>query len=675
MPITVPGSPFAVNPTGGRTVQMGLHAAPEVRNTAANGIAQVQESFSKAEQVFQDEFDRTRVMDLTNKLEQSRIDLRDNPETGYKSLLGDNALTRPNGRSLQEEVQSNFRASFDEIRKQAGNARQRAALEDVYRRMSIQVDRDVATHVAHEFEVKRAAVEEETLRLSVLEATSDDPETAMSGEAAVRAQLAALEKRAGVPVDKSKVLGGIHLGRVERMADAGDPETARAYLEKNQGEMTPSGLERARSIVRRADNAAALERDYNTILSEHPDDRRAAMAAARKAPAAYRKQLEADVRSYFVEKEAAEKREAAEREQAAMDYFYTYGTMPPPSLMEGVSKKTEYWLKTQVGKGSPSARAAQAAEEKRQELRKKSPVEAAQVEGAFGFTPINDWAQKGAFDQLARRAAQAPSMMAAWDIPSAPLLSPDEVSGLTSMLDQSDPRTQERLLTGIAAAVEGAGVDLSDGWDPSATMADQLAGKYGTAFLLASDNEARAAGAVRLYLRGKVGISEKRAELTGLDSSANGRGTFAANLDGLYDDERTRSAVLDAVVGVAAGLALERGASVWSGQDVDQAFRVVVGDIEDYNGRKVALRGVTMSDLATRVRQLRATYSDEHLRDEICARLPNGQTLTGAQVAAALPRAPLVPSRTGRDNCFQVMIGETLLLTDDGKPFEVEVYR
>lgn len=675
MPITVPGSPFAVNPTGGRTVQMGLHAAPEVRNTAANGIAQVQESFTKAEQAFQDEFDRTRVMDLTNQLEKTRMDLRDNPETGYKTLKGDNALTRPNGRSLQEEVQSNFRASFDEIRKQAGNARQRAALEDVYRNMSGQIDRDVGAHVAQEFEVKRAAVEEETLRLSVLEATSDDPETAMSGEAAVRAQLAAYEKRAGVPVDKSKVLGGIHLGRIERMADGGDPVTARAYLEKNQTEMTPSGLERARSVVKRAEDAAALERAYGTIIAEHPDDRRAAMAAARKAPAAYRKQLESDVRTYFIEKETAEKREREARDQAAQDYFYTYGTMPPPSLMEGVSKKTEYWIKTQVGKGSPSALAAQKAEEKRMELRKKSPVEAAVAEGAFGYSPINDWSQKGAFDQLARRTAQAPSMMATWGIQRAPLLSPDEVSGLTSMLDQSDPRTQERLLTGIAAAVDGAGSDPADGWDAAATMAEQLGGKYGTAYLLASDNEARTAGAARLYLRGKVGLSEKRSELTGLDSSANGRGTFAANLDGLYDDERTRGAVLDAVVGVAAGLALERGASVWSSADVDRAFEVVVGDIEDYNGRKVALRGVSMSDLATRVRQVRSTYSDERLRDEICARLPNGQTLTGAEVAAALPRAPLIPSRSGRDNSFQVLIGETLLLTEDGKPFEIEVYR
>ena len=184
-------------------------------------------------------------MDLTNKLEQSRIDLRDNPETGYKSLLGDNALTRPSGNSLQEEVQASFRASFDQLRSQAGNARQRAALEDVYRRMSAQVDRDVATHVAHEFEVKRAAVEATAIKMisPTRRATIRKPPRTDEDAPARGRGHREEEGRPGRPSGDDE--SGSY-GSPLRIADEEmDTQKARAYLEANRAEIDPDDLIKA----------------------------------------------------------------------------------------------------------------------------------------------------------------------------------------------------------------------------------------------------------------------------------------------------------------------------------------------------------------------------------------------------------------------------------------------
>lgn len=343
MPITVPGSPFAVNQTGGHTVQMGLHAAPEVQNSAANGIAQVQESFTKAEQAFQDEFDRTRVMDLTNKLEQSRIDLRDNPETGYRALQGDNALTRPNGRSLQEEVQSNFRASFDEIRKQAGNARQRAALEDVYRRMSIQVDRDVATHVAHEFEVKRAAVESTTIKMIYANASSADPETAEDGMRTLRIAAAAIAKRKGVPLDLQKTMSPVHMVHLSRIADEEmDTQKARAYLEANRAEIDPDDLIKAEKVVRSLENDDKAEAEASRIVSES-DSYGAALMAAESLPRDIRSKARANIAKYYAAKERVD-RERLRSLKIEAERYAADGNAIPATIRVELDELDPGWL-------------------------------------------------------------------------------------------------------------------------------------------------------------------------------------------------------------------------------------------------------------------------------------------------------------------------------------------
>lgn len=343
MPITVPGSPFAVNPTGGRTVQMGLHAAPEVQNSAANGIAQVQESFSKAEQAFQDEFDRTRVMDLTNKLEQSRIDLRDNPETGYKSLLGDNALTRPSGKSLQEEVQASFRASFDQLRSQAGNARQRAALEDVYRRMSAQVDRDVATHVAHEFEVKRAAVEATAIKMIYANATSDDPQTAEDGMRTLRLAAAGIAKRKGVPVDLQATMSPVHMVHLSRIADEEmDTQKARAYLEANRAEIDPDDLIKAEKVVKSLEDDDRAEAEASRIVSES-DSYGAALIAAESLPRDIRSKARANIAKHYAAKERVD-RERLRSLKIEAERYAADGNAIPATIRVELDELDPAWL-------------------------------------------------------------------------------------------------------------------------------------------------------------------------------------------------------------------------------------------------------------------------------------------------------------------------------------------
>lgn len=96
MPINVP-NPYsvgvAITPAGNRAV--GLQAAPETRynkNRLAADLMEQGKEFVKKLDEWQSQIDVTRGKDLINQLEESRIDLRTNPETGYSTLQGVNAL-------------------------------------------------------------------------------------------------------------------------------------------------------------------------------------------------------------------------------------------------------------------------------------------------------------------------------------------------------------------------------------------------------------------------------------------------------------------------------------------------------------------------------------------------------------------------------------------------------
>lgn len=662
MPITVPGNPFGADVRVGTTVPVGLHSAPEAQNSASKAFQSLVADADKLFTQWQEQVDKTRVIDMTNDLESYRMDLRDNLETGYTRLKGKNALERPNGVSLREEIGGKLKERYDELRKNA-TPRQRLMLESVYKNMSAKNDAEVSRYLVGEFESYQAATEQNTLKLAAQKAMSEDQADAAEGLIAVKALTAQIAARNGIPYDASATMGKIHSMQVGHRLDAGDVAGARAYFEANKDDMDALSRDRAGESIKRGERQLQQESEYQRIVSSYADDRSAGLAEARKAPTEYRSSLVASVRSFYEDKARAEREDVAERESRAYEYILQTGAMPPATMLDGLSAKTIMSMESRVRTRSNSSARTN---DRALRARKETPVDQAIKEGVYGVTSIAEWTDSNSYEALAARVERLPIINQSWHVSKQQVLSSSEVTSLKVALSGSDPLTQGRMLARLASSVADS---HEDGFDATRVLADQL-GEWASPFLLAADATTASLDAPRLYAVGRTALKEKRPNVSNLSNATIGIPAYASELDGIYDDPTTREIVLDCVENVAAGLSVERGAYAGK-KDIERAFEIVVGKIYPYNGGKVALRGgLDLDDVETTVRAAKKRLAGSS--SEV-ARLPNGRRITGDELSKILPTARFIPSNTGRDNVFSVVAGETLILNIDGSPYEVEV--
>ena len=241
----------------------------------------------------------------------------------------------------------------------------------------------------------------------------------------------------------------------------------------------------------------------------------------------------------------------------------------------------------------------------------------------------------------------------------AKIFSSEEVSRLKMKIDGLGARDKATFLAQVAdaAGVNGIGIVMR-----------QLGNEYATGFLLSADPSMRANGVPENYFLGKAGIAEKQTKVGIVTSPSTGIPLKVEALNGLIDNPVVREKVVDSITAVAAGKVMS-GTS--AGEAMTQAMTEIVGEIYDYNGRKVALKdGVRLSDLEDAVRS--NVRSFERLKG-VVAKLPNGMPLTGEQVAKLLPDAELRMSTTGEDNTFDVVLSNgQKLIQSDGSPFTIK---
>ena len=663
MPINVP-NPYsvgvAITPAGNRAA--GLQAAPETRynkNRLSADLMEQGKEFVKKLDEWQSQIDVTRGKDLINQLEESRIDLRTNPETGYMKLEGDNALTRPSGKSLQEEVSESFRTKYDEIRAKASTPRQRQIVDEYYQAASQKLGQDVGSWVVKQQDFYDKEVNTRLLETAVRKAMSDDPDEQRDGEFVIRDLLAKKAKREGVPQDVARYMGPIHLHRVSGMADGYDIDGANAYLERYKEEMTPEGYERAKAMIGGAKDQRDIEAATNSIVAGYGSEREA-MEAVKQYPRAIRDRIRSNIREHFAVVAREERLREKEAKEAAWGYVRTEGKMPPASLLEDVDESA---IRSMEGYLDRKGRAAQREKEKLERLRKKDPVGASIQEGDFGYTAITDWTKPTIVDELGKRASNYENMRESYGSKAPTILSSDEVASLKDTLGALDPKGKMDLVGSIVNSLDDAGA--------VSVFADQMGDEYRNFVLISSDDDMRAAGVLRLYAKGRQGLAEEQSQLKDLKNNTVGINAQWQKLEGLYDDPRVRASIMDTVLNVSAGLAIEAGQYA-SGAQIDEAMKMVVGEIHDYQGRKVALRDdLDMSDFEASVRRTRTSLSN---LEKAKFRTPAGQELTGPQLSAYLATAPLVPAMSGNSNAFNIQCMSGVILDSSGKPFEIQIY-
>lgn len=263
-------------------------------------------------------------------------------------------------------------------------------------------------------------------------------------------------------------------------------------------------------------------------------------------------------------------------------------------------------------------------------------------------------------DQLTYRANEMTSMKERWGGKTA-VLSKDETEALKTKLSGMAPAEQALFLRQKMGGMTE---------DVQIVLADQIGDNYGQAIRLQADKNTNEY--VVTYLQGRQAIAEKNAAVTIVTNDKfAGTSSQWRRLDGLYGGEELREHVMDAVEGVAAGLILSGNASGSSAYD--KAFETVVGDIQEYNGRKVALRnGVTMYDLRRTVVAWRDRLKDSEkpfARPKFLGE--NERPMTGAEFSKYILSAQLLP--LGEDNTFSVVYGDQILYDVKGNPIVIEV--
>lgn len=290
-------------------------------------------------------------------------------------------------------------------------------------------------------------------------------------------------------------------------------------------------------------------------------------------------------------------------------------------------------------------------------MRKADPVGYAISAGAYGAKGIDFNDAASIFGQVAVRAQSLKELAKDYGTDER-IFSTTELSQLKAHLDSLDAREKVMYLGQISEVAGEDGVSV---------IRHQLGEERATGFLLCADPSLRASGTAENYYLGKAGIAEKQMKVGIVTSASTGIPLKAEKLNGLIDNTVVRDHIIDSLTAVAAGKVMS---GVSPSDAMDQAMQEIVGDIQEYNGYKIALKdGVLLSELEDAVRS--NVRSFERYKG-VVAKLPDGTQLTGQQVAKLLPTARLKLSTTGIDNDFDVILSNgQKLIQADGSPFTI----
>lgn len=269
MAMQVP-NPYAVGVQGERQVETGLVSAPLMQSTAndrAEELDHNQKKFAEAMRNYQDQVDKTRIMDMSNQLQDAVTDITSG-ENGYEKLEGNNALTRPDNRPLWDEVDERYKLASDEIIKKAGNARQRMAIMSISNQMRQGLRESVNSWVIRQNKVYTEAVHADSLNKAGVMALSDDEATSQSGFAAIRSLTKAKADREGIPPDYSATLGALHLDKASTIVTNLGAEAGRDYLRANKGEMTAAQIARLKDVIEIKKDSENITRLTENIMAK-----------------------------------------------------------------------------------------------------------------------------------------------------------------------------------------------------------------------------------------------------------------------------------------------------------------------------------------------------------------------------------------------------------------------
>ena len=265
MAMVVPGNPYQVTPNASPTGGYGLVEMPEAKYSTENSTKKIDEGLEKIHEYATNWVEKqrdTQVADYSNQIKGFYQTCTNDPELGFKSLKGKNAIVGPDGANVTETRLKEWDTYTKKLTSGIKDPVVRERVKQAADATRLKYQDGLNRHVTQQSIVYRNAVDEESLDIATHDALSDDLEDARGGEMVIKEIVDSKAKQEGVPADYTETLGKVRLMRVEKYIDAGQFQRAKDLLDEDTY-MSAVQKHRGRSLLLHAGRATVKKTAEN----------------------------------------------------------------------------------------------------------------------------------------------------------------------------------------------------------------------------------------------------------------------------------------------------------------------------------------------------------------------------------------------------------------------------
>lgn len=211
----------------------------------------------------QEQANQVRVQDALNQTRQSALNLTFDPQNGYQSLKGSDALNRASGLPLATEYGNKLQDNINQIAEGLGNDKQRLLYSQHASAVMDGFQEGVQRHTFEQFNNYQNSVAEGAIKLGENQAGLqwNDPQAVQGAIDGVKAATYQKAKLAGVSGDMATVAiqdaeSKIHSTVIDSALENNNPAYAMGYFNKNKSSMT-------------ADDILKVQGKINTQMDSH----------------------------------------------------------------------------------------------------------------------------------------------------------------------------------------------------------------------------------------------------------------------------------------------------------------------------------------------------------------------------------------------------------------------
>lgn len=339
---------FTVAPSTQPQVYARVPNAPDVAGQQAQQMGQgLMSAGSAAGRIaldMQQQANQVRVNDAMNKAVQAKLRLTYDQNEGFVHLKGDSALTRPDGKLLDDEYVGKLSKNLEEIEVGLGNDAQRLAFRQQANQMVEQFRGALTSHVAKEYGDHQISVQQGTQEVAFQQVAMgwDDVEAVSQGIGAIKASVYEEGRLRGWSAKQTEVatvnqLSRAHTTVIASAIDGGKLDYAREYFKQVGAELTPQARLQITKALDAGDFEARTQDAADRIYAKHEGDVAAALVEVRATMSGKDEDaVVTRIKQFDAERVALRERVQKDAADRGWSIYAKTGRMPPASIQDAM---------------------------------------------------------------------------------------------------------------------------------------------------------------------------------------------------------------------------------------------------------------------------------------------------------------------------------------------------